>query len=270
MNIIIFDTETTSLDKPFAYNIGYVIYDTEAEATITKRDFVIEQVWYNLPLFNSAYYAEKRQLYVGKLRSRTAEIKKYGHAMRTMLADIRKHEVVSGYAYNSSFDERVFAFNSDWYKCTNPIEELPIFDIRGYVHREIAFTQEYQEFCDEHELYTATGHYSTTAEAVFKFILNDPNFIEEHTALADSEIELEILLHCIEEGGRYDSEDQMLVTRTDFNQTYKTYASITRDLNRSLEIIDADTKEVLFNESYQKITIDRNRTLIRLRRGNRK
>ena len=29
MNILVFDTETISVDKPFCYNIGYAIYDTD-------------------------------------------------------------------------------------------------------------------------------------------------------------------------------------------------------------------------------------------------
>lgn len=267
MNIMIFDTETTSLDKPFAYNIGYIIYDTEKKAILTERDFVIEQVWYNLPLFNSAYYAEKRQLYVKKLRGRQAEMKKYGHAMRAILADIKRFEVVSGYAYNSSFDERVFAFNSNWYGCMNPIETLPIFDIRGYVHREIAFTEEYQEFCDEHELYTEAGNYSTSAETVFRFLLDDPDFVEEHTALEDSRIELEILLHCVEEGVAYDPELQVMFETTSFNQEYKTYSSIPRNFDKYLEIIDSDTKEVLFDTYYKNMTINKGRTVIKIKRG---
>ena len=29
MNIMVFDTETVSVNKPFCYNIGYVIYNTD-------------------------------------------------------------------------------------------------------------------------------------------------------------------------------------------------------------------------------------------------
>ena len=40
MKIVVFDTETTSIEKPFAYNIGYKIYDI-----IDKRKFLTVKYW---------------------------------------------------------------------------------------------------------------------------------------------------------------------------------------------------------------------------------
>ena len=68
MNIMIFDTETTSLDKPFCYNVGYIIVDSDTAEVIIKRDFVVEQVWHNPMLFTTAYYADKRELYIKSMR----------------------------------------------------------------------------------------------------------------------------------------------------------------------------------------------------------
>ena len=45
MNIVVFDTETTSLEKPFVYNIGYTIYDTETKTKLVSHDFIVEQIW---------------------------------------------------------------------------------------------------------------------------------------------------------------------------------------------------------------------------------
>ena len=62
--IRVFDTETVSLNKPFCYNVGYVIYDVANDRKLARRDFVVEQVWHNPRLFETAYYANKRPLYV--------------------------------------------------------------------------------------------------------------------------------------------------------------------------------------------------------------
>ena len=60
MKICVFDTETTNLEKPFCYNVGFLIYDTDEQKILEKKEFVIEQVWHNIPLFSTAYYADKR------------------------------------------------------------------------------------------------------------------------------------------------------------------------------------------------------------------
>ena len=223
MRIIVFDTETTSLEKPFCYNVGYCIYDTETDTTIVQKDFVIEQIWHNLPLFSSAYYADKRPIYVNRMRAKKVMLKKFGHVMQEMVRDIKNYDVVGAYAYNSPFDDKVFNFNCDWFKCINPLESLPIFDIRGYVHKFIAFNSDYQQFCENNELFTDSGNYSTTAESLFRYITNNTDFEEEHTALSDSTIELQILINCIVKGAEW-------------NNDYTVYRSIPRKVEKELDI----------------------------------
>ena len=74
MNICVFDTETTSLDNPFCYNIGYVIINSDNWETLLRRSYVVEQIWHNIPLFQSAYYASKREIYVADMRARKTTI----------------------------------------------------------------------------------------------------------------------------------------------------------------------------------------------------
>ncbi|MDD4876560.1 MAG: hypothetical protein PHQ86_05495 [Dehalococcoidales bacterium] len=202
MNVCVFDTETTSLDKPFCYNIGYEIFNTDSGVSLTAKDFVVEQIWHNLPLFQSAYYADKREIYVARMKARQTIMDKFGYITQEMARDFKKLEVVGSYAFNSDFDERVFNYNCDWFKVINPFDNIPIFDIRGYVHQFISNQPEYLDFCEKHELFTESKNYSTTAEAVYRYLTNDIEFAEEHTALADSKIEAFILAHCVKECGR--------------------------------------------------------------------
>lgn len=200
MNVIVFDTETTSLEKPFCYNVGYIILNVDTGRVYAKRDFVIEQIWHNLALFSSAYYADKREHYVTAMKARKTKMTKFGLCMRTLQADINRYNVKFGYAYNSSFDEKVFNFNCDWYKVNNPFDTVQVLDIRSFAIERIGKTFEYKQFCETHELFTESGNFSTTAESIYKFISRNSDFIESHTALADSEIETEILLYCKDKG----------------------------------------------------------------------
>lgn len=213
MNIVIFDTETTSLNKPFCYNLGYVIVDASTFEVLKKEDFVIQQIWENLPLFATAYYEEKRNIYISAMRGKKAEMIKYGYAMSKMIADFKKYDVKKAYAYNSPFDDSVFSFNCDWYKVRNPFDNIPIHDIRGMVTKFITDTEKYKNFCEENEFFTETKrNYSTTAETVYRYITKNLDFEEAHTALSDSIIETEIMHYCIENGASL--EEEYTVTTT--------------------------------------------------------
>lgn len=248
MKIMIFDTETTSLNKPFCYNIGYTIVETENGCIEEQKDFVVEQIWHNLPLFSTAYYADKRQIYVKAMKSKKMVMKKFGYICQEMIRDIKRYNIDYAYAFNSGFDEKVFNFNCDWFKCNNPFDDVNILDIRGFAHHFIT-NHSYKSFCEEHNLFTDSGNYSTTAETYYQFLTNDIDFTESHTALSDSIIETFILMVCKEEGAN-------------LTEDYKAYASIPREQEKELTIIDNETKEILYSVKCKKYTVRKTKNQI--------
>lgn len=219
MNHLILDTETTSIDpsRSFTYNIGLCVVNDAGEV-LEARDFVIAQVWDNLPLFQSAYYADKRPIYVKAMRARKAEKIKYGFAMQEMKRIIKRHDIQACYAYNSPFDDAVIQFNCDWFHTQNAIETIPIFDIRGYAHHFIC-NDDFFAFCEQNQRFTDSGNYSTTAETMFQYITGNPEFVEDHTALSDSLIEAQILLKCIAAGASPATEYEVVRTFPRITQT---------------------------------------------------
>lgn len=251
MYVMIFDTETTSLNKPFCYNIGYCVYNTDTNEIELKEDFVVEQIWHNIPLFSSAYYADKRPIYINRMKSRKVKMEKFGFITQRIYRIIKSYAIEFAYAYNSKFDEKVFNFNCDFFKVINPFDTVKVFDIRGMVHNKIAFTSEYKNFCESNNLFTDTGNYSTTAESVYKFITNNIEFEEEHTALSDAIIETEILEYCITKGCNYTEE-------------YKTYSSIPRTIKKDFIVYDKSIQTNIIEQSVKKVTIRKGTEVIKI------
>lgn len=249
MNIVVFDTETVSLEKPFCYNIGYTIVNKESREHLVKRDYVVEQIWHNPMLFITAYYADKRDIYVKAMRSRKTIMAKYGYICQAMIRDFIKYEVVGAYAFNSPFDDKVFTYNSDWFKCNNPFDNIPIFDIRGYVHH-FMIDDNFKAFCEEHGYFTDSGNYSTTAEVMYRYLTGNTDFIEDHTALSDSEIEADILLECFKRGA-------------EINTAYEVKRSIKREVEKFLTV-NTRAGEV-YRFPYTSIRINKDKTDINLK-----
>ena len=234
---IVLDTETTSLDKPFCYDISWVIIDKDNESIVDLKVNVVEQVWHNLPLFESAYYKEKRQKYIEMMRKRDAVMDKWGYIMRKLKQDILKYEINEVYAYNSDFDDKVISYNCDWFKCNNPLENIAVYDIWGYASQFITGLKSYQQFCEEHERFTDTGNYKGSAEVVYQYLTANPEFIEEHMGIFDSEIEAQILFWCIGHGGNWATD-------------YKVNKILPRVIKKPFEIrLDGKT---VFNGEYIK------------------
>ena len=213
--IRVFDTETISLNKPFCYNVGYIIYDVANDRKLARRDFVVEQVWHNPRLFETAYYANKRPLYIKRRRGRATQRLKWGAIMNRMLKDIETYNVVAAYAFNSDFDVKVFDFNcNQWFHTRNPFDTLPVYDIRKYACAYLA-NDYYFEFCEQRrythkdKFFTAKNNYKTTAESFYCAYCYDESFNEEHTAASDSDIELEVLKLCLHKGA-HEADDELM------------------------------------------------------------
>lgn len=194
------DSETTDINKCFCYDIGYLIFNDEDFSIVKEKHFVIEQVWHNLELFQSAYYVDKRPQYINLMRTKKATMEKWGYVMQEMIRDFKRFNITDVYAYNSPFDDKVFSFNCDWFKTQNPFDNIEIHDIWGYACEKVINTPEYKDFCEKWLRFTDSGNYSGTAETVYQFLTNNPAFVEEHMGLYDSQIEMKILQKCVDLG----------------------------------------------------------------------
>lgn len=94
-------------------------------------------------------------------------------------------------AYNSVFD-----FEKT--KCKELIENREFIDVYLMALQTITHLKKYSKFCHENNFRTSSKKScSTSAETVYAFLTNNVDYKEEHTALEDSKIELQIFLACL-------------------------------------------------------------------------
>lgn len=200
-NILVFDTETIGLEKKFCYDLGWGIYNCNGEK-LKEKSYITEQIWSNKPLFETAYYANKKELYISKLRGRASRLEKWGYMCGKLINDIHQFGIKQAYAYNSSFDISVFDFTCEWFKTRNPLDYIETFDIWGYTSALVqqGLAQDYVSFAVKNNLISGAGNIRNNADTWGKFLNQDVNWEEEHTGLADVQIEKEILFECISRG----------------------------------------------------------------------
>ena len=103
--------------------------------------------------------------------------------------------------------QTMMAFNSgfDYCKtmCRDLLEGREFIDIWLMALETICQKASYKKFCAENGRYNKKGNCRTNAETVYAYLTDTPEFCEEHTALEDSKIELEIFNACIKSHKRF-------------------------------------------------------------------
>lgn len=221
-----------AIAKPLIYDLGWTIVDRQGRV-YARRNFLITEIFSVPAIFNTAYYASKRPLYLERLRKGEITLTDWNTAAAALLEDMREVEAVG--AYNSMFDfKKAIPFTElyikmlyspdfyDWERTQNEIceniangskrdsnrafdseifrfrgESFPLFDLWGLSCEHLLNNDEYKEMCRDNGWYSASGkYYKTSAEAAYRFVSKEFDFDEAHTALDDAEIE-SVLLHHI-------------------------------------------------------------------------
>ena len=206
MKIIVFDTETIGKVNQDLLNVGYKIIDLNiqtAEAKVLcERDYLVRALIDNeVYCINDDFVGmQKYLMYKGLLADGRVIKRNLKQIYTTLLNDIKKHQVLFGYAYNCNFDLDKFKRHCPD-GTINPFDTIPVFDIWDYAANLICQTEEYKEWALANNQITQTEKYiSTSVEAVARYLYNNLDFVEDHTALSDVQHETEILIECVKRG----------------------------------------------------------------------
>ena len=200
--ILLVDTEFITLNKPFVYDLSYLIARKVGDKYITLKSVgnVVKQVYQNKMMFETAYYSEKRKLYVSALKGKTYKQNYLGNILRQFKKDIAEYNVSMVLGYNVNADIRSIDFTSNYLKLESPLKDTKVIDLMPIVVNTICDTDDYKNFAKQNNLITEKGYYKMSVESVMKYITNDIYFVEKHLGKSDNENEIDLLNYAISKG----------------------------------------------------------------------
>lgn len=232
------EKQTIAIAKPLVYDIGWVIIDRQGNE-VKKVNYLVQETFFVPNVFNTAYYCEKRPIYMDLLSKGLISAKCWNDIIIELESDLASCDMVT--AYNACFDfkkaipftERYIyhLYNTDYNKwekgqkkhCNrlikgekddseknpeflNPVFTLrnknyPMCDLWSLACDRLINIDRYRDYCLKNKLVTASAiYFKTSAETSFQYLMNQYEFIEDHTALSDALIESQILLKALKKG----------------------------------------------------------------------
>lgn len=219
-----------AIARPLIYDLGWTITNRKGEI-LEKKQYLVAETFSVPAVFNTAYYAEKRPLYLEMLKEQTTTVMPWEQIMTIFSEDLEKVDAVG--AYNSMFDfkkaipftelyiSKLYSpnyqawediqrklcykiatepYHKDEEKETDSLNfnfrnnDYPLFDLWGLATTHLLNNATYKRKCLQNNMLTASGTYfKTSAEASYRYLKDEYGFDEAHTALDDAIIETYIL-----------------------------------------------------------------------------
>lgn len=205
---LVTDTETTGLGtRAIVFDFAYII--CTRTKILLERSFVIRDTITNPKVMLYALMNEDwRKFFGGKifshyipsLASGALTLHSWRDVIETMRDDILNYDVAVFSAYNLPFDLKAIRQTDQLIRGgTDKIlpRKLDLLDLYYFACITVLNTRLYHDVAhalgNEKGFITDAGNVRTTAEKTYAFLTGKFDFIESHTALGDTQIEVEIL-----------------------------------------------------------------------------
>lgn len=184
------DTETVggASTPTGTYNFGCVIHDSQGNIYATCSLLVMEHFE---EIRNDDYAKKNFPIYVERLASgEMTAVATEAEALSIIRNLCHFYGVKYVMAYNTGFDLVKTV-------CRDLCNDFEFIDLYLMALQTITHQKGYAKFCRENGFKSRTGKScATSAESVYAYIINNPDYEEEHTAFADALIEMVIFVKC--------------------------------------------------------------------------
>lgn len=210
---LVLDTETANgyidennklcLDDSLFYDCGFAVIDKKGNVYET-HSYVNYDIFCGMAdVMKSAYYKEKIPKYYDDLKRGDRKWSNTIGIRKVIKEACNKYNVKSIICHNARFDNNTLNKTIRYITGSKVRYFLPygveIWDSLKMSRDVILKMPSYKKYADKHNLKTATGKLSATAENLYRFITKNPDFIESHTGLEDVLIEKEIFAYCMKQ-----------------------------------------------------------------------
>lgn len=202
---LVLDTETANtIDQPLVYDIGGIVTDKQGRI-YESFSFVIREIFVGMAdVMASAYYADKMGEYRQDMREGKRMMVNFFTARHYILDMMDKYNISEVCAYNASFDRNALNttlryLTKSKYKFFFPAR-TEFTCIWNMACQTICQRPTYKDFCEENFFVSNrkddpdAKNYSTSAETVYRYLTQNPNYEEEHKGLDDVMIENAIMM----------------------------------------------------------------------------
>ena len=221
---LVLDTETANgLDDPLVYDLGFVVADRKGNI-YERHSYIIYDIFVACrDLMESAYYAEKIPNYEIALKAKQHKLVTFSTAKKIVADVMAKYGITEVWAFNARFDRGSLDTTQRWLTKSKYRYFFPygteICCIWAVACQTICQQKAYFKFIQKNGLVNK-GRVKTSAEVVYQYLNQKPDYEEEHTGLEDVLIELEILVKCFRQHKSIDRTPRRFPT-AQVNKGYK-------------------------------------------------
>lgn len=206
---MVLDTETVA-DARVPFDVAWTITDRNGEIIEQTNYFTQEIVGNPTGLYllaRDSFSKSKANFYREQVKINPDLIIPFAEIVQEIHEARRVWNNAPVVAYNARFDVSVinnFAIALDLPQVFT--EDVEIWDLWNIALHSLCNSRNYVEFALLNNFITEAGNVKSSAEAVFNYLLKDNTFEEAHTALADTEIEAQILHACFKRHKKLEKE----------------------------------------------------------------
>ena len=199
---LVCDIETANhAEDALAYDVGLAIVDRNG-TVYEKHSYICKEIFFDeADLMQSAYYARKIPEYhegiadgsrkvatLYEIRAKVFEMYEFWHYKAVM--------AYNAYFDNSGLNRTQRYITKSKYRWFFPYG-VPVHCIWHMACQTICSLKKYHKFCADNGFVSKAGNIQTSAEVVYRFLTNNPDFEEEHKGLEDVLIEAYIFAECV-------------------------------------------------------------------------